>query len=85
MGVSLGKVNYGINGLIEKGWIKAQNFRNNQNKLARLSAYPSGIESKATITVRFLRQKMDDYKAFCGNHVKDGLGAHENFHPRSLV
>jgi len=44
MGVSLGKVNYCVNALIEKGWVKARNFRNSNNKLAHvdgLSAHPA--------------------------------------------
>ncbi len=64
MGVSLGKINYCVNALIEKGWIKARNFRNSNNKLAY--AYlltPRGIEQKAVITVQFLRRKMAEYKS----------------------
>ena len=34
LGVSLGKVNYCLKSLIEKGWIKATNFKNGKNKLA---------------------------------------------------
>ena len=59
MGVSLGKVNYCVSALIEKGWVKARNFRNSNNKLAY--AYlltPRGIEHKAAITVHFLRRKL---------------------------
>ena len=62
LGVSLGKVNYCVNALIEKGWIKARNFRNSNNKLAY--AYlltPRGIEQKAAITVHFLRRKIAEY------------------------
>ena len=63
LGTSLGKTNYCLNALIEKGWVKARNFRNNQNKLGY--AYlltPRGIESKAAITLQFLRRKMDEYE-----------------------
>lgn len=63
LGTSLGKVNYCLNALIDKGLIKVRNFRNNQNKLGY--AYlltPRGIESKAAITMQFLRRKMDDYE-----------------------
>ncbi len=62
-GTSLGKVNYCLNALIDKGLVKVSNFRNNQNKLGY--AYlltPRGIESKAAITVQFLRRKMDEYE-----------------------
>lgn len=34
LGTSLGKINYCLNALIEKGWVKARNFRNSRNKLA---------------------------------------------------
>ena len=64
MGVSLGKVNYCVNALIEKGWIKARNFRNSNHKLAY--AYlltPSGIEQKAAIAVQFLRRKVAEYES----------------------
>jgi len=64
MGVSLGKVNYCVNALIEKGWVKARNFRNSNNKLAY--AYlltPRGIEQKAAITVHFLRRKVAEYES----------------------
>lgn len=64
MGVSLGKVNYCLKALIEKGWIKANNFKNSNNKAAY--AYlltPKGIERKAQITVHFLKRKVDEYEA----------------------
>lgn len=62
LGISLGKANYCLKGLIEKGWVKAQNFKNNKNKLSY--AYlltPSGIEQKASVTLRYLKRKMQEY------------------------
>jgi len=64
MGVSLGKINYCVNALIEKGWIKARNFRNSNNKLAY--AYlltPRGIEQKAVVTLHFLHRKVAEYES----------------------
>ena len=64
LGVSVGKVNYCIKALIQKGWVKARNFTNNKNKAAY--AYlltPQGIEQKAQITVRYLKSKMAEYEA----------------------
>ena len=64
MGVSLGKINYCVNALIEKGWIKARNFRNSNNKLAY--AYwltPRGIEQKAVIPLHFLHRKVAEYES----------------------
>jgi EPS-associated MarR family transcriptional regulator len=63
LGVSLGKVNFCLNALIEKGSVKVNNFRNSDNKLAY--AYlltPRGIDEKARITVQFLKRKMQDYE-----------------------
>ena len=63
LGISLGKVNFCLNALIEKGCLKVNNFRNSDNKLAY--AYlltPHGIEEKARMTVRFLKYKMQEYE-----------------------
>jgi EPS-associated MarR family transcriptional regulator len=64
LGVSLGKTNYCLNALLDKGLLKAQNFQGNQRKLAY--AYlltPSGIAEKAALTSRFLQRKMQEYEA----------------------
>ncbi len=63
LGVSLGKVNFCLKALVEKGSLKINNFRNSDNKLAY--AYlltPSGVEQKARLTVRFLRNKVQEYE-----------------------
>ena len=63
-GVSLGKTNYCINALLDKGLIKVQNFKNSKRKLAY--AYlltPAGIAEKAALTQRFLTRKMEEYEA----------------------
>ena len=63
LGVSLGKANYCLRALIERGWVKARNFQKSDNKKAY--AYlltPNGIEEKARVTVRFLRYKMNEYE-----------------------
>ena len=63
MGISLGKANYCLKALVDKGWIKMQNFRNSQHKLGY--AYlltPSGIVQKADLTARFLLAKMAEYE-----------------------
>src|SRR5665647_267145 len=64
LGVSLGKVNFCLKALIEKGLLKATNFRNSKNKLAYMYLLtPSGIEEKASITLRFLKYKIQEFKA----------------------
>jgi EPS-associated MarR family transcriptional regulator len=62
-GISLGKVNYCLQALVQKGWIKASHFKNSQNKVAyRYLLTPRGIEEKASLTVQFLQIKMREYE-----------------------
>ena len=64
LGISLGRANYCIQALIEKGFIKAKNFRNSQNKKAYIYYLtPKGIEAKASVTLQFLKNKMAEYQA----------------------
>ncbi|MCD6264758.1 MAG: MarR family EPS-associated transcriptional regulator [Deltaproteobacteria bacterium] len=61
--ISLGKINFLIRALIDKGFIKATNFKNAKNKYAYLYLLtPRGIEEKTKITCRFLKRKMKEYK-----------------------
>jgi EPS-associated MarR family transcriptional regulator len=63
LGISLGKVNYSLRALMQKGWIKATNFKNSNNKAAYMYLLtPRGIEEKASLSVRFLRIKMQEYE-----------------------
>lgn len=63
VGVSLGKVNYCLRALIEKGFVKAQNYRKSNNKLAYLYVLtPSGMAAKAELTRRFLERKSREYE-----------------------
>ena len=64
LGISLGKVNYCLNALVDRGWIKAANFKNSNNKTAYMYLLtPRGIEEKARVTARFLQIKMREYEA----------------------
>ena len=63
MGVSLGKINYCMKKLIEKGWIKLSNFRRNPNKVGYTYILtPKGIEEKTKLTFLFLKIKMEEYE-----------------------
>ncbi len=63
LGVSLGKVNYCLKALIDKGWVKARNFKNSQNKLAyRYILTPQGLQQKALVTKNFLNRKVAEYE-----------------------
>ena len=62
LGVSLGKVNYCLHALIEKGLVKARNFRNSQNKAAYAYVLTgTGLEEKINVTYAFLRRKLAEY------------------------
>lgn len=64
LGVSLGAVNYCLKALVEKGWVKLENFQNNPNKLGYLYLLtPMGIAAKAHLTARFLRRKLAEHDA----------------------
>ena len=64
LGVSLGKTNYCLKALIDKGLLKTKNFKNSDNKRAYLYVLtPRGIEAKAKISVRFLARKLAEYEA----------------------
>ena len=63
-GVSLGSTHYCLNALIERGYVKAQNLKNAQNKLAyAYISTPAGINLKKELTIAFLRRKQEEYAA----------------------
>jgi EPS-associated MarR family transcriptional regulator len=63
LGISLGKANYCLQALMRKGWIKARNFKNSNNKAAYMYLLtPRGLEEKASLAVRFLSIKMTEYE-----------------------
>jgi MarR family transcriptional regulator, temperature-dependent positive regulator of motility len=62
LGMSLGKVNYCLKALVEKGFVKVENYRKSNNKLAYFYLLtPSGITAKAELTRDFLSRKMREY------------------------
>jgi len=64
MGVSLGKANYCLRALVEKGLVKLGNFSKNPNKVKY--AYiltPAGLEEKTRITLAFLKRKEAEFEA----------------------
>jgi EPS-associated MarR family transcriptional regulator len=63
LGISLGKTNYCLKALIEKGSLKVSNFRNSKNKLAYMYLLtPAGIEEKSIMTLRFLKAKIKEHE-----------------------
>lgn len=64
LGVSLGKTNYCLRALIEKGHVKASNFKSNPNKSQYMyQLTPQGLAAKASVTARFLKRKMEEHEA----------------------
>jgi EPS-associated MarR family transcriptional regulator len=62
LGISLGKVNFCLNALLDVGWVKAQNFKNSDNRLKYAYVLtPQGIEEKAKVTSRFLLRKLEEH------------------------
>jgi EPS-associated MarR family transcriptional regulator len=63
LGISVGKANFLVKSLVGRGFVKASNFKNSNNKVSYLYVLtPQGIEAKARATYRFLRQKMEEYE-----------------------
>ena len=63
MGFSLGKLNYCLNALKDKGLIKIENFKNNPNKVNYMYILtPKGISEKAKLTINFMKRKMKEYE-----------------------
>ena len=64
LGISLGKVNYCLKSLIQKGFVKINNFKNSKNKTQySYLLTPSGIEEKTKLTIEFLKTKTKEYEA----------------------
>jgi EPS-associated MarR family transcriptional regulator len=64
LGVSLGSINYCFQALVDKGWIKMQNFsQSNQKFRYAYLLTPSGIFAKSKLTTEFIKQKSAEYEA----------------------
>ena len=62
LGFSLGKLNYCLKALQNKGLIKIQNFKKNPKKINYLYILtPKGISTKTKLTINFMKRKMKEY------------------------
>ena len=64
LGFSLGKLNYCLKSLQEKGLVKISNFNKKRNKVKYIQQYiltPKGISAKTDLTLRFMKRKMKEY------------------------
>ena len=67
LGISVGGLNYCLNALIDKGFVKVSNFQQSKNKFKYVYLLtPQGFAEKVLMTSRFLKRKMDEYDALKG-------------------
>ncbi len=64
VGVSLGRTNYLIKALVEKGLVKIGNFTRNEGKLTKISYLltPEGVRDRAALTAKYLERKKLEYE-----------------------
>jgi EPS-associated MarR family transcriptional regulator len=64
VGISLGSLNYCLKALMDKGFVKLENFQSSKHKFKYVYLLtPAGIAQKVALTGRFLRRKMQEYEA----------------------
>jgi EPS-associated MarR family transcriptional regulator len=64
VGISLGSLNYCLKALMDKGFVKLENFQNSKHKFKYVYILtPAGIAQKVALTGRFLKRKMREYEA----------------------
>ena len=81
LGVSLGGVNYALKALIERGFVKADNFRKSGTKIAYLYVLtPMGIIEKSSLATAFLGRKLEEYEVLRQEieALKDEVGSDES-------
>jgi EPS-associated MarR family transcriptional regulator len=63
LAVSLGGVNYALKALIERGFVKTDNFRKSGTKVAYFYVLtPKGIAEKSSLATAFLGRKLEEYE-----------------------
>ena len=62
LGLSLGKTNYVVRALVDKGWVKLTNFKRSDNKIGYIYLLTSeGISEKSVLAQNFLKRKSEEY------------------------
>ncbi len=62
LGISLGSINFCFQALVDKGWVKMQNFSQSKHKMGYVYLLtPAGIVEKSALTARFLKRKLEEY------------------------
>lgn len=64
LGVSVGKTHYALKAVLDRGWVKAQNFRRSDNRSAYLyKLTPNGLQEKARLAYALLQRKRTEHEA----------------------
>ena len=62
LGLSLGKTNYVVRALVDKGWVKLTNFKRSDNKIGYIYLLTSeGVSKKSVLAQNFLKRKSEEY------------------------
>ena len=71
-GLSLGKLNYCLNALINKGFVKIENFKSNEKKFNYIYVLtPRGISFRVKLTINFMKKNMEEeYNSFKKKRIK---------------
>lgn len=64
LGFSLGKLNYCLKALQQKGLVKLKNFKNQKNKINYLQYIitPKGISLRIKLTIDFMKRRMQEFE-----------------------
>ena len=64
LGISVGKTHYALRAVLDRGWVKAQNFRRSDNRSAYLyQLTPNGLQEKARLAYGLLQRKRAEHGA----------------------
>jgi EPS-associated MarR family transcriptional regulator len=64
VGISLGSLNYCLKALVDKGFVKLENFQKSKHKCRYVYILtPAGVAQKVALTDRFLKRKTQEYEA----------------------
>jgi EPS-associated MarR family transcriptional regulator len=88
LGLSLGKTNYCLRALIDRGWLKVNNFRTSQNKLAYAYVLTSrGLQAKLSAAARFLKSRQAEYIRLEREiaDLRDELAGGQDARPRDVA
>ena len=80
LGFSLGKLNYCLKALVDKGYVKINNFNNKKDKLSyfRYVITPKGISERTKLTINYMKRKMKEYDELKKELDKQNVGNFKN-------